>query len=95
MKKIVLSSMIIGSALFADGAAEMLKEAAISKAKTEVTKVIAENVSSENIAKATAVKSAAEDVSSESNLTDKVIDAVKEKAKTKAMDMAKDKLIEH
>ena len=103
MKKIILSSIVIGSALFADGAAEMVKEAAISKAKTEVTKAVVENVSGENIAAAAKAKDTVEALSSESNLTDKVIDAVKEKAKDasqevvekakdKAMDMAKDKV---
>jgi len=97
MKKIILSTIIVGTALFADGATEMVKDAAISKAKSEVTKAVMENVSSDNVEKAVAVKNAAEEVSAESNLTDKIIDAVKEKAKdagTEAVEKAKTKAIE-
>jgi len=97
MKKIILSTIVMGTALFADGAAEMVKDAAISKAKSEVTKAVVENVAGEKAEKAVAVVNAAEKVSAESNLTDKVINAVKETAKdagTQAIEKAKSKAMD-
>jgi len=97
MKKIILSTLVVGTALFADGTTEIVKDAAISKAKSEVTKAVVENVSSENVEKAVAAKDAVEEVSAESNLTDKVIDAVTETAKdigTEAVEKAKSKAMD-
>ena len=78
----------MGTALFADGATEMVKDTA----KSEVTKAVVENVAGEKTEKAVAVVNATEKVSAESNLTDKVIDAAKETAKdagTEAVEKAK------
>ena len=53
MKKLVLLSFIASSALFAEAAVDMLKEAAMKKAKSEIVKGTV--ASDSNVSKAKAV----------------------------------------
>ena len=88
MKKIILLSAVLATSLVAEMTTEVIKDAVISKAKSEVTKAVVEKVSGSSDAVkdiAVEVKSAVEDTNNSSSVTSSL--------KDKAVDMALEKVV--
>ena len=79
MKKTVFISMIAVSALFADMATDMVKDVAISKAKTEAKEAVVKQVAGNDPVKQMVAKKVADKVVGEPSTADKVKSAFADK----------------
>jgi hypothetical protein len=79
MNKIILISMVAASALFADMATGMVKDVAMSKAKTEAKDTVVKQVAGNDPVKQEVAKKVADKVVGEPSTADKVKGAVADK----------------
>jgi len=79
MKKIVLISMVAGSALFADMMTNVAKDVAVSKAKTQAKEAVIEKVAGDDPVKQMVAKKVADKVVGEPSAADKVKSSVADK----------------
>ncbi|WP_295421517.1 hypothetical protein [Sulfurovum sp.] len=79
MNRIILISMVAASALFADMATDMVKDVAVSKAKTQAKEAVIKQVAGDDPVKQMVVKKVADKVVGEPSMADKVKGAVADK----------------
>jgi len=72
MNKIILISMVAASALFADMAAGIVKDVAVSKAKTQVKETVIKKIAGDDHVKQKVAQKVADKVVGEPSMADKV-----------------------
>jgi len=73
MKKIIWISIVAASAVFAESATDMVKDAAVSKVKTQAKEVAIKQVAGNDSVKQVVTDKIVDTDSNESSLTDKVV----------------------